>query len=142
MFKPIRVSHPNAYCPGQKGRVGERGRELAQRAGQGAEGGGGRCEAENKGGHHHLHHHCHHHHHHHQDHHQHQVELKEPCPFLPSLSNSIDIEWTEARGRFAIANRPIPAGDLMIMATMITIMMNMTIIVRIMLLMIIRQTIV
>ena len=30
---------------------------------------------------------------------------------MPSLSNSIDIEWTEARGRFAIANRPIPAGD-------------------------------
>ena len=40
-----------------------------------------------------------------------QVELKDPCPFLPSLSDSIDIEWTEARGRFAVANRPIPAGD-------------------------------
>ena len=39
-----------------------------------------------------------------------KVELKDPCPFLPSLSNSIDIEWTEARGRFAVANRPIPAG--------------------------------
>jgi len=43
-----------------------------------------------------------------------KVELKEPCPFLPSLSNSIDIEWTEARGRFAIANRPIPAGTLLL----------------------------
>ena len=39
-----------------------------------------------------------------------KVELKDPCPFLPSLSNSIDIEWTEARGRFAVANRPIAAG--------------------------------
>jgi len=43
-----------------------------------------------------------------------KVELKDPCPFLPSLSNSIDIEWTEARGRFAVANRPIPAGSLLL----------------------------
>jgi hypothetical protein len=35
------------------------------------------------------------------------VEIKDPCPFLPAMSNTIDIEWTEHRGRFAVANRSV-----------------------------------
>ena len=89
---------------GEKGGHGERGGGFAEWPWQGGGGqGGGGGEAEDQG--------------------SHlllsfltilkpisKVELKDPCPFLPSLSNSIDIEWTEARGRFAVANRPIAAG--------------------------------
>jgi len=43
-----------------------------------------------------------------------KVEVAEACPFLPALSNWVDIEWNKVRGRFALANRPIPAGTLLL----------------------------
>lgn len=48
------------------------------------------------------------------------VEIKELCDYMPAwagLANQVDIEWAPHRGRFAVANKKIPEGTLLVVDT-------------------------